>query len=504
MEEGIRTAMTSAEELQIIREENHSLFDSGTKVFVALGDPTERASRNFRTFSGAFVFDLTRAGDGSIVALDQFGTSHSFNAPAGGAVVFVADDAGRRLADDAVALWTRAKLPAPRIVDADAHDAAELQNAIFGALMGDLHAELRQTAEDAVRLDRQVAALREQLEHYRLSLSELKTWAHLAGRLPLLAFERLPENSVWSLGEEPSGAQLLPFAGNLIRAVSIQLNNADFLSNGRLTARLRAREDDSVLESWTIERATDDEWVVLAVKKDIPYRYRYVDLELDWDGDSDEAPAVRLANVIGDEEALLRSGGGTAAHQMLAMRVWTGSGFDAGDYKRFVTYPGETEKFAEGRLSVNVQPDLLARAEAVATRSVASDWLRSESNHLHVQPAASGPSIAAVDLGWTSSVRGVSALLASPDAKAPRIAFSVVASEEELSEAALMEIAGGHRTERALAMLKWTVVEPGTSRPMILEFPKPRSKVRAHFITKVSDDAGGDAQAWFRNLKYIV
>lgn len=479
-----------------------SLFNSDTKIFLF----SEKALKAFKARSDkcdiSTVFLVRRAHDGGLEAVDSDDGRHAFNAPASGATVFVADGKnGRDLMEEASELWTKALLPQPPVVDAGQDGAMTL---VCSHLMEALQDELKQTAGDAVRLDRQIAALREELENYRMRLVETGARERLAGALPVMSYERLPDNMIWDLGQRPRGAQLLPYAGYLIRAVSFQIENPETLSNGVLIARLVAKEDDSILQQWRIESTEDYPWVILSMKDAIPYRYRYVDLVIEWEGMPEDAPHIRLALAIGDKEAYLRTGDDQIRREMLAMRVWTGSAFDDEDYARFVIYPEVLEDIAGEHLAVNVPPHRLSKAHKLVKRTFQWEWLRAEANNLLVHPTREGPSIAMAEMRWTSPVRGISTLLTNPNKKAAEIAFSMIASHDKLTEGALEKIAEGDRSKDIIASFDWVILDPGTARLMELEFPEPQEDFKLYFMTSVPGGDESYAHAWFRNLKYLV
>lgn len=488
-----------------------SLYDSSTKILLSPGVSDVECRRRLGDLDGVMLFKLGVGADGGLCATDPSGAGHTLNAPASGAVVIVAQgDHDSPLMHDVAALWTRAEFEPPPIVGLGDGDDGGFAANVCATLMSQLHQELRQTASDAVRLDRQIFALREELEGCRTIISETNIANRLAGDLPVMAFERLPNNTFWDMGEQPEGAQLLPYSGHLIRAVAFAVDTPSALGAGRLNASLVAREDDAVLARWEIENANADPWVILAVKDQIHARYRYVDLVLEWEGADGDAPRIGLSQVTGDREAFLRTSDAENEREMLALRVWTGAPLLGEDYARYVVLPSEAERLADPRPAVKVPAHRLAKVRAAVQRRFEWEWLRAENSDLFLHPTLEGPSIAAVDLRWTSAVRGLSTLLSNPNAKAPQIAFGLVAARDVVSAETLEHIVNGEDAEGAedadavIARQAWTVVPPGTVRPLELAFPEPEDGFKGYFLTKVAGDDVSFAHAWFRNIKYIV
>ena len=498
--------MSEAHEVRV------SLFDSTTKVFT----PSAAAGRALRKAlqpAAVSVLTLRRNEAGALEAVDETGEAHSFNAPAAGAVAFVGGGkGGGPLVKEALALWEQAGLPPPPVAAAGAArpaDAAGVAN-ILSLLMGQLNEELEHTAADAVMLDRQIAALREELEDCRMRFSATVARDAMLNTLPMLSFQRLPSGVFWDMGGAPEGTQLLPYAGNMVRAVSFWMDNPEALDNGTLTAAIVAREDGAVLQEWEVGEsgevgeAGEASWVTLAVTQDIPYRYRYVDFVLQWRGDAATAPRIALSHAIGDEEGFVRFGGEPSAYEMLALRVWSGEAFDPQRHGRFVIFAQERERLGDAPLSVRLPAASLEKAEKVVERNFEWEWLKVEANHLFLHPTTEGPSIARVDVTWTTPARGITAVFTNFHARAPLIAFALIAADGELRERQLVQAAKGKQVEGVLAAQEWSTLQPQVAQPVRLAFAQPRDAFHLYFLTRVPGRNVSHAHAWFRDLRLLV
>lgn len=482
-----------------------SLFDSRSKVLFFSKQKQNSLKSFLKPWSNVIEFLISADDKLNLIAADSSGNQHTFNAPANGAVVFVTDKSvDKKLQSAVMKLWADASFPKPKIIDADKVTGSALKESLCKNFVDELEGELVQTAQDAVRLDKQIAALREELENSRSRLSEVYAATRLSGELPTIGFERRATNSLWDMGASSQGSQLLPFSGHLIRAVSFQLENPAVLEEGQLVARLQAKEDDSILQTWTVERQGESDWINLAIDQEIPNRYRYIDLTLEWIGGSEDAPQVRLARATGDKEACLRTNPSSLDEHILALRVWTGNAISSDDYERNFLFPSHVEELNAHTLAVNVSPNMLAQVKPTIARKFEWDWCKAEKHDLFLHPTPAGPSIAEVDLSWASDVKGLSATLASLHKSAPEIAFSIVLAKGSISPSQIEQAAAGKISDDILATYEWTTLSAGTAQPVVVEFAEPQAKFKAYFLTNA---VGGDvsySHAWFRNLKLLL
>ncbi|MEM9778629.1 MAG: hypothetical protein AAF813_01845, partial [Pseudomonadota bacterium] len=140
-----------------------SLFDATSKVFV-----TGALAANLRPIldqilEPAGVFELSDSETG-LTGRDATARDHPLTAPPAGAVVLVAPNTEVSEVAAFTALWTDSALEAPEIIVADGLDHAAVALKTSSALTRALERELAITARDAVKLDRQIAILRDNLE----------------------------------------------------------------------------------------------------------------------------------------------------------------------------------------------------------------------------------------------------------------------------------------------------------------------------------------------------
>lgn len=485
-----------------------SLFDSSSKIFFFSQSDFSQCAILLHSKCRAEPLLVGCDDSDQLIAIDQYDHSHTFNAPAAGAVVFIkGSEDSQPLFDRAAALWTSATFDIPAYVSSGSLADPEFASEVAGKLLDALHLELVQVSADAVRLDRQIATLRERVENYRMELSEFKLNEHLSSQLPVMTFERLGAGSYWDMGKEPTGSQLLPYAGNIIRAISIEFKDNSFLSSGRLIASLRAREDGSILQNWVVKFKGESSWVILAVEKSIPYKYRYVELVLIWEGDPDASPQVAIASASGDQEAFLTTSGTTPRREMLAMRIWTGASFSKKDYEHYIVFPSKLEELtSEQQVAVKFPANLLTNAKKIVEREFKWAWFRSEDNSMFLHPTPEGPTIARVDLKLLSPIRGVSAELTVPNTKSPIIRFAIYAACEELDMDFLNRLIAGDvlETDKLITASGWHDVEPGTRRLTNVAFSKAENNIKLYLLTTTYTKNVSFAHAWFKNLKYIL
>jgi len=436
-------------------------------------------------------------------AYDRSGSAHRFNAPASGVVLFVSGrKSDREAINSLLSIWEQAKLTPPEVIPAERISDAELRTRAIETIIKALHVELRQTASDAVRLDRQIAALREELENTRMRLCEVNAQDRLAGGLPVMSFDRQSNGAVWDMGSAPVGRQLLPYAGNLLRGLAIQVEDLSFLESGELIASLRAQEDDSILASWHVDETAHDGWIVLAIEEPISYKYRYVDLELQWYGDHHNAPQVRLGDAFGDPEASLVTDDGPGLHNMLALRVWSGGDFDKEAQSSFINFPHEVDASTMRRFAVRVPEHRLQSMQPVVKREFQWNWYSCESNNLFLHPTLGGSSIVRIDLKTSMQTTSLSTLACNANRNAPSIDFSIIIASDDLSEDELEQIAYGDAgTDAVVGRAGWTTVMPGTSVPIAVPMQSVDGMLYAYFLTRVTGDNVSYAHFWFRNLK---
>ena len=481
-----------------------SLFDSKTKILFFSENDYELISNILPVEELISVYFVRYGEDNQLQAKDKNSKIHTFNAPANGAVVLVSNGgANDELLESVISLWERASIEKPNIINIENADELALCKKIYSSLINDLHAELLNTTKQAVDLDKQIAALREELENLRLEREGTKFARGLAGERPTLSFERLPNNIYWDLGNNPYGTQLLPYSGSILSAVAINVQDINTLKSGKLLASLKAREDNRFLEQWEIDDTfvIQNNWLLLKISDRISYKYRYIDLVIEWHGNTKAAPQLGLANAYGDDEAYANIDNYNNQNVMLALKVWSGILFDNNKISQYMNYGSES---FGSHLTVKVPQKTINSIQKAVKRNFDHRWLTTDNNNLLLHPTLEGPSIACMNESWSAPVRGISALLSISNHRSPDIAFSIITSKKELSEKVLDELANEKKTLDQVNVLPWKKVLPGSEAPVEIMFTSPASDFKCYFLTKVDGKTVDNAHSWFKDIKYIL
>lgn len=482
-----------------------SLYSSQTKILTFSDTKFEYFNEFLSNHHGEV--GVFRVGfDGQLMARDTSGSEHSLNAPAIGSVVLVRGHGDDEDAANACAmLWERAGIAPPAIVSDRDADPTDLPARVLAAIVSALEAELRQTAASAVRLDRQIAILREELEDTRAHLAEARRADRQSLNLPLIAYERVSNGATRRMDEFPLLRQLLPYAARHVCGVAFQVEEPTFADGGALTASLRAREDDSVLASWQVEKVSADGWVVLSVDEALPYKYRYVDLELKWIGTGGPAPEIRLADAFGDPDGYLRTAEEADPHNMLALRIWTGDAFQRAVHDSSANFPTADRFQPQGMLSVPVTRRQLSQVEPVTEHDFDWAWYRQDGDTLFLHPVLAGPSIVRLDLTSDMHVAELVAFGCNKNGNAPPIEFSIIVAGSPLDAAALEAAAGGATSpDTILGSSDWTSVAPGTVAPASVRLKTRSEAPHVYFMVRVTGESIEYAHFWFSNIRMVL
>jgi len=481
-----------------------SLFDSKTKILFFSDNDYEKISNLLYSEELISHYFVEYGQDGLLQAKDINKKIHTFNAPANGAVLLIkSGTTNAEMLKSVLSLWDRAGLDEPNIFNIENIDELELCKNIYALLINDLHRELLVTAEQSVNLDRQIAALREELENLRLESEGTNFSRRLAGEQPTLSYERLPNNFYWDMGMYPCGKQLLPYSGNILSAIAIYIEDINTLKNGLLTASIIAREDDKILDKWELDESLiiHEQWLLLKIKERIPYRYRYIDLTIEWHGSGMNAPQLGLANAYGDKEAYVDITDFDNQDTMLALKVWSGTLFDNNSISKYMHY--DTKSFVNN-YTVKIPQKTINNIQKVVDREFDHRWLTTENNNILLHPTLEGPSIVYLYERWSGPVKGISTLLTISNYLSPAIAFSIIISRKELSEKVLGELADGNKKSGEVDVLPWKKILPGTDVPIDMMFTTPSKEFLCYFLTRVDGKSVDNAHSWFKDLKYIL
>ncbi len=487
--------------------DGQSLYNSRSKLLlVKKGGPTPEPVQDL---AGSVGLDLYRIDtkDGAWEATDTAGRSHPITAAVCGASVVLRDPD----IDDAdiaplLSLWTDVGLAPPRVL-ATPTDTAGC--AVLAALVHALEEELQTTATDAVRLDAQIAHLRDELEDMRSTIWDLREERKLSGRLPVETFSKAPNGADWPLRHGPTLSQLIPFPGHMVRAFALcfdgQLARRDSF-DGVLQISLVAREDGETLGVWTLDASglaqKDEAWAVCQIEADVPRRYRFLELQLTWRGAAEQQGTLLMADAAGDPRLALHADGQQVSDHMLALRVWTGEPFNTGRRSEgFLPAVAEEDRIEQPHLTP-LPFKALNGARKISEHKVEMKWFRQEGQGLFVHPLQDAASVIALRVEMEPPVSGLRAMLSLENERAFTTDFAIVCSAMELNLEAILDLAkpDARRTDRALGRLTWTDLIGGTARPVEVSFSHPSEHVNIYLATRRGGEKVDFCHAWFRNL----
>ncbi|MEM9228569.1 MAG: DUF6212 domain-containing protein [Pseudomonadota bacterium] len=485
-----------------------SLFDARSKVFVTSAIAADLRYWMEQGIHRDGMFALSMDGD-TLMATDSDGIALPVTAPPAGSVVLVTDAVDLPEAYVFTTLWRESGLEMPEIIEMDRQDPAAAALRAAAAINRALQSELEVTARDAVKLDRQIAVLRDSLEDTRSALWELRTSAHMQGRTAIESFSRAPLGETVTLGEQMEVRQMLPFAGHLIRAVSICLDakTQHSESMGTLHATLVAVEDGSIWGDWEIAKTDwgerDHVWVTLAVETEVPRRHRFLELVVSWRGLAEGKPVLRLASAGGDKRAEVKGPtDGSTADRMLALRVLTGMPYDAERRNDTILFNNELVPDEDGTFRVVIPRHAFAGVTKLSKAEPEIEWCRTDGNGIFVHPAKNGPSVAGLNLHMLPEIAGISTRLELAHQRAFPTEFGIVCSAFELEPEAIVAAADPDADpgDGIVARAPWTGLNGGSSRPLQVRFDTPISHVNVYFTTRTTGDRVDFAHAWFRDV----
>lgn len=466
---------------------------TGTPKLLAVG--TDTAGLVDEALYGCFSVRLDA--DGGIVVTGSDGET-TLGAPPTGPVVIGAGEAAA--ATGLSALWSRSGLSEPETVTLSgevADDRARIAAAMARTAL-DAH---RGACGEAVALDRQLAALREQLEDTRNKWQECSTALKAVTRdLPVLGFSTQSFKGTLAAGPEMVISQLLPFASLHCKAASIHIARPAS-AEGQLECHLMAQEDDVTLATWEGVDATAEGWRIFDMPAEIPWRYRGLRLVFTWTGPAEGAPELSLAPAAGMDRYFVHANAAPQPGVRLAMRAWTGhptapeSGFEARQ--------GTARKRELSQQSVKLGRNAFEAHRKLVARSLGEwPWVTSDDTGILVHPTLKGPSIVALDVDLPYAVTGFVLTLESPNVAAPEIEFLVAVFRDDVE----LDLDSGLQNplplDLAVAESGWQPVLPGSAMPVEVKLAAGRiGPLQLVLATRVKGSSIAYAHAWFRDVR---
>lgn len=481
-----------------------SLYDSRSKLLFAAADP-ERARLVATALKDAADAYNLHFVDGTLTV--EHNGEAVIGAPAGACAV-VTSDGTAAVVETLLDLWRDTDLTPPDLVEIGSSEAPDLATEIALKLNAALTQELTQTAQAAVDLDLQIAALREQLEDLRSTVTELRRDARLGGALPTETFRRDALKETCSLQTEQRIVQRMPLPGNKIRGFAICCDGSQGLGAGAgLEIRLVAKEDGETLARWAVaEQALprkSQAWVTLALNAEVPHRYRFVDLHVTLR--HAQAPVgLWMAEAGGDPRVQMDAPAATAPDRMLALRIWTGQPFR--DDRRNDDLIFDLTSPGEGDLWQSALPhQAFSAVERVTNPEVALKWFRTEDDGLFVHPTMMGASIVCMPLSVFPQISGLATRLELAHDRAFTTAFGIVCATRELDAAAVLAALDPAKPDPSgiVARLQWAELKGGSARPITLPFDRPVTRGYAYFATEGRGKRVDFAHAWFREVRML-
>lgn len=450
------------------------------------------------------VIPTRQAPDGSLLASTSE-AEITLHAPPAGLTLIAHTAAARPLAEALVALWGRAGLPEPNslaLPDSADDPAAPLAvAAIADAFATAALAAQKEACAEAVLLDRQIAALREQLEDSRNKWQDCARALRDATRgLPMLGYATRDFSGRMKMARSAILSQQLPYAGAYGKAVAIHVG-VPATGPGRLECRLVAQEDDVELARWERVAANREGWRTLELPPDIPWRYRNLRLVLIWHGADAAAPELSLARAAGMDRHFLHVNAAPQDGARLALRAWTG---DPDTPPPVGGTPPSSLQARPGRqLGQPIEPGLLERHVKLVDRSLGDwPWVTVRQQAILVHPTLAGPSLVGLTLEDADGLCGIQLTCESPLESAPRIEF--LAAVFPATTLALNSADPDPLPyERALAVDGWHDLPAGSAIPLELGFAPQTAPVRLVLATRVKGESVDNAHGWFRDIRLI-
>ena len=484
----------------------YSVFNCNNKL-LSFSDTDFAAAQKAFSEEDLFEHYLIKdsGADSDLAAIDINGKLHTFFGPANGAVVCVkTPSSSTETLDKLVTLWENAGYTAPATVNVTDITSKDTAVEISKSFLTQLGSELHQVSEDAVKLDKQVALLREDLEDYRRSIHELKLESRLQGHFPSLTFDREPGNSSITI-DASQIKQLLPYAGNLLSAIAVHIPDFATRHDGALVARLIAREDNTELANWKVD-ANDIQgpWIHFSLQKRISTRYRFIDLVLEWQGNYVTTPRLSLADAFGDEDGFLKIVDVSQTNQMLAMRVWTGAQFDKEKANGCIVFPSEVSRLNNDVLLRKIPESLITQVQGIGNPKVDFKWVNTHQNDIFVHPTLPGPSIAQLPIKLSSPVTGMQTRLSLEHEQSKPVSFRIAAIAASSGKIKQYIKKSDATLDGVLFDSGWNSIIGRSEKPLQLNFNSSSSDFIVVLQTRSDENDASYGHAWFRDIKVIM
>ena len=451
------------------------------------------------------VIPVRRAPEGSLLAITPE-TEVPLGAPPAGLTVIAYTATAAANADALTELWRAAGLPVPTAVllpDSAADPAAPLAAAaIANAFATAALAAQKEACTEAVLLDRQIAALRDQLEDSRNKWRDCASALKAATQgLPLLGYATREFSGRMKVSPDAVLSQQLPYAGVYCKAAAIHIA-APARGPGRLEGRLLTVEDGVELARWERVAVNREGWRLLDLPTNIPWRYRNLRLVLTWHGEDTAAPELSLARAAGMDRHFLHLDATPQDGARLALRVWTGdpdSPPPAGG-----TPPSALQAHPVGERGQPVEPALLNRHVKLVERSLGDwPWVDVRKQAILVHPTLAGPSVIGLPLEDANGLTGIHVTCDSPLETAPPIEFLAAAFPADTALTLDSHHPDPLPRHAALAVDGWQELPPGSSLPLTLELKPQAAPVQLVLATRVRGKSVDSAHGWFRDIRLV-
>ncbi len=475
---------------------------SGTPKLVIIGlDGAQSGQISSDTLHATFT---ARGGNDDGVVIEGGDGKIELSAPLAGITVLCCTQQTTALADRLAAFWSDAGLSAPPIVVlAEKLTKAGLTQArtdLSGAFAQAAMAAYAEVCGEATTLDRQIAALREQLEDSRNKWQDcsaaLKSATH---GLPVLGYWTRHFSGSQRLRSGELISQQLPYSSIYCKAAGIHIAKPAG-DAGRLECRLVALEDDVVLAHWGSLPVAREGWCVLSMPDNIPWRYRNLHLVFLWDGSEEHAPELSLCKAAGMDRYFMHINEMPQDGIRLALQAWAGHP----DTPSFGTAiePNSLWPHAGREYGIYIGRGVLEQHEKLVDRNLGEwPWVTVADNGVMVHPTLDGPSVISLTLDSPFPIQGAQVLCEASHPAGPPIEFLVAAFADGTAPGFDKTDPEPDLSLNALASEGWHAVAPGTGLPLVVQFEARKGPIRLVLATRVKGSSIISAHGWFRDLR---
>lgn len=480
-----------------------AIFTGVPKLFLLTEDSS--LTRFFSEHLDVSIIPVREGPDGALLAMTS-DAEIALGAPPAGLTVVAHCSGTAAQAEKLRDLWRDAGLAEPPAVtipqSADAPAAMPAAIAIANRFAASAVAAHKDACTEAVLLDRQIAALREQIEDSRNKWQDCAAALKAATQgLPLLGYATRDFSGRLKLTHGMVLSQQLPYAGVYCKAAAFHIA-APASGPGRLECRLLAQEDDVELAHWERIAANREGWQTLELPADIPWRYRNLRLVLIWHGNDAGAPDLSLARAAGMDRHFLQINAAPQDGARLALRAW--AGHPDTPPPGGGTPPSALPVRATRTLGQPIDPGLLSHHVKLVERSLGEwPWVTLRKGTVMLHPTLAGASVIGVTINSAAGLSGIRLTCESPNQDAPPIEFLTAA----WPAAAMLtrDMAGRDPLplDTALASDGWQELPPGSAMPLALDFAPQQEPVQLVLATRVPGRSVDSAHGWFRDIRLL-